>query len=87
MFNLPSRMVHGALQKGRVDFSSGAGGIPHEEDAFDLCYVTHCATAIYQVHSAKRLNHRINNVGAGRATSNQEIKNAVIRSIPTLRLC
>ena len=30
MFNLPSRMVHGALRKGKVDLASGPGGLPYE---------------------------------------------------------
>ena len=36
MFNLPSRMVHGALKKGRVDFSSDAGGIPYVKTTLSI---------------------------------------------------
>lgn len=86
MFNLPSRMVHGALRGDKVDLASGPGGLPYEDDAFDLCYVSDCAEGIYRLHGAKRLNHRTYNVGSGRATSNQELRSAVIQSMPAAEI-
>jgi UDP-glucose 4-epimerase len=86
MFNLPSRMIHGALRDRKVDLASGPGGLPYEEDAFDLCYVTDCATGIYRLHSARRLSYRIYNVGSGRAISNRELRSAVIQSIPAAEI-
>lgn len=86
MFNLPSRMVHGALRKGKVDLTSGPGELPYEEDAIDLCYVSDCAAAICLLHRAKSLNHRIYNVGSGIATSNEDLRRTVIHTIPNAEI-
>ena len=86
MFNLPSRMVHGALRKGKAALGSGAGGLPYGEDAIDLCYVTDCAAAIALLHRAKSLNHRIYNVGSGIATSNEDLRRAVVDTLPNAEI-
>jgi UDP-glucose 4-epimerase len=89
MFNLPSRMVHGALKSGTVDLS-GAVGVPGgpscEEDEADLCYVKDCAKGIQMVHMAEKLNHRVYNIGSGRTTSNAQLRDAVLKVVPGVRI-
>jgi UDP-glucose 4-epimerase len=89
MFNMPSRMVHGALKGGTVDLTQAAGvpgGPSCEEDEADLCYVKDCAKAIQMVHMASTLNHRIYNVGSGKATSNAHLREAVLKAVPGVRI-
>jgi UDP-glucose 4-epimerase len=89
MYNLPSRMVHGALKGGAVDLTQAAGvpeGPSCEGDETDLCYVKDCAKAIQMVHLAKKLNHRIYNVGSGKASSNAQLRDAVVKAVPGVRI-
>jgi UDP-glucose 4-epimerase len=89
MFNMPSRMVHGALKGGTVDLTQAAGvpgGPSCEEDETDLCYVKDCAKAIQMVHMATKLNHRIYNVGSGKAASNAQLREAVLKVVPGVRI-
>lgn len=82
MANLPSRMVHGALKGGPVDFAGARGGVPFEEDNGDLCYVKDCAKGIQMVHAAPGLKHRTYNVSSGVATSNAMLRAAVQKAVP-----
>jgi UDP-glucose 4-epimerase len=89
MYNMPSRMVHGALKGGTVDLTQAAGvpGSPAcEKDETDLCYVKDCAKAIQMVHMSESLNHRIYNVGSGKATSNAQLREAVLKAVPGVRI-
>lgn len=89
MLNMPSRMVHGAMKGGTVDLTQVAGvpaGPSCEEDEADLCYVKDCAKAIQMVHMAAKLNHRVYNVGSGRAASNAQLSQAVLKAIPGVRI-
>jgi UDP-glucose 4-epimerase len=89
MFNMPSRMVHGALKGGTVDLTQAAGvpgGPSCEEDKTDLCYVKDCAKAIQMVHMAAKLNHRIYNAGSGKASSNAQLREAVLEAVPGVRI-
>lgn len=89
MRNMPSRMVHGALKGGTVDLTEAAGvpgGPACEDDETDLCYVKDCARAIQMVHMAPGLNHRVYNIGSGRATSNAQLREAVLRAVPGVRI-
>jgi UDP-glucose 4-epimerase len=89
MKNVPSRMVHGAVKGGPVDLTQAAGvpgGPSCEDDETDLCYVKDCAKAIQMVHIAANLNHRVYNVGSGKAVSNVQLRNAVLRAAPGARI-
>ena len=89
MFNMPSRMVHGALKGGPVDLTQAAGvpgGPSCEEDETDLCYVKDCAKAIQMVHMTEKLNHRVYNVGSGKAASNAQLREAVLKAVPGVRI-
>lgn len=89
MYNMPSRMVHGARTGGRVDLTQAAGvpgGAGCQDDETDLCYVKDCAKAIQMAHAAAKLNHRIYNIGSGRASSNAQLREAVSKALPGARI-
>lgn len=86
MSNLPSRMVHRAIKNGTVDFSGDRGGVPFEDDAGDLCYVKDCAAGIVAVHQAKDLKSRSYNVSWGVATSNGQLRDAVLKAVPGAKI-
>ena len=89
MRNMPSRMVHGALKGNTVDLREAAGvpgGLGCEEDETDLCYVKDCAKAIQMIQMARKLNHRVYNVGSGKATSNGQLRDAVRKAVPEARI-
>ena len=77
MFNLPSRLCHAAARGTEPDFSADRGGVPFAEDAADMTYVKDVARGILAVQQAGTLQHRLYNVGSGRATSNAEFVAAV----------
>jgi UDP-glucose 4-epimerase len=54
----------------------------YAEDALDICYARDCGRAIALVQTAGKLNHRVYNVGSGRATRNAEVADAVRAVIP-----
>ena len=82
MRNLPSRLVHAAVQGTAPDFSPASGGIPFADDGQDLTYVKDIAQGIVTVHRAPTLEHQTYNIGSGRATSNAEILDAVTAADP-----
>ena len=82
MRNLPSRLVHAAVKGGVPDFSSAFGGVPFAEDRQDLTFVKDIARGVVLVHNAPKLEHRIYNIGSGRAVSNAEFLAAVKRAKP-----
>jgi UDP-glucose 4-epimerase len=47
------------------------------EDTTDLCYVADCARAIVLLQRAEKLNHRVYNLGDGKATSAGQVAEAV----------
>ncbi len=53
-----------------------------EEDTTDLCYVTDCARAIVLLQLADKLNHRVYNLGDGKATSAGQVAAAVEKVVP-----
>ena len=54
----------------------------YAEDTTDLCHVSDCARAIVLLQTADKLSDRVYNIGGGRATSNQEIAEAIERAVP-----
>ncbi len=82
MANLPSRLTHAAVRGMQPDLAGGRGGMPFAEDEFDGCYVKDCARGIQLLHQAGRLNHRVYNVGAGKATRNGDLAAAVNAAVP-----
>jgi UDP-glucose 4-epimerase len=86
MVNAPSRIVHAAVRK-------VPGPLPHAlfpqtfaNAGADFIYVKDCALGIQKIQLAPKLNHRIYNLGAGRATAPAEFAAAVRRIIPTAEI-
>jgi UDP-glucose 4-epimerase len=82
MSNLPSRLVHAAAHGRPPDFSGMRSGPPKAADGGDACYVKDCALGIQLAHAAPNLEHRVYNVGNGRATSNAALLRAVRNVVP-----
>jgi UDP-glucose 4-epimerase len=79
MFNLPSRLCHAAAKGTGPDFSAG---VPFSEDASDMTFVKDIAQGIRLVHQAPKLEHKLYNIGTGKATSNGEFLAAVKKAKP-----
>ena len=77
MANLPSRLCHAAVEDADPDLEGMRGGAPGRDDAADRCYVKDCARGIRLVQLSTGLRYRVYNVGAGYATTSQEVADAV----------
>jgi UDP-glucose 4-epimerase len=86
MANLPSRLVHAAVQGIDPDLASSRGGVPFAADGGDLCYVKDCAQGIQLLTRTETLRHSIYNLGSGQATTNGELLAAVKQTVPTCTL-
>ena len=55
--------------------------LPHvdEDEGHDNIYVKDCARGVVMIHTAKRLNHRIYNLGFGQLTTFGQIRDAVLK--------
>jgi UDP-glucose 4-epimerase len=82
MHNPISRMCHGAARNAEADFSDRPDGKIFEDDQADWTYVKDVARGIQQVHMAEKLNHRVYNIASGRATSNRDAFQAVLKAVP-----
>ena len=82
MHNPISRMCHAAVKGVEPDFSDNPGGGVLEDDRRDWTYVKDVARGIQMLHTAATLQHRIYNIGSGRATSNKESFAAVQKAVP-----
>ncbi len=83
MRNLPSRLCHAAARGAAPDYSPAFGGVPLADAAGDLAYVKDIARGIVLIQQAEKLEHRIYNLGSGRATSNAEFVAAVKKVKPS----
>ncbi len=86
MANLPSRLCHAAVKGATPDLQSMRGGPPKAGDGRDHCYVKDCAIGIQMAHAAPALQHRVYNVGNGRATTPAEIVAAVRKVVPEFKV-
>ena len=82
MANLPSRLCHAAVAGAAPDLGDVRVGTSRAGDWSDLCYVKDCAAAIALAHRCGGLRHRVYNVGAGRAVSNEQVAGAVATVVP-----
>ena len=82
MANLPSRLAHAAAHGRAPDFTGMRYGPPLADEGSDACYVKDVATGIRLVHQAPGLQHRIFNLGNGRATRNSELVEAIREVVP-----
>src|SRR5947207_9338466 len=84
--NLMSRLVHAAVNGTEPNYAQGRGGVPYALDTQDWGYVKNVALGIQLLHTTSKLNHRIYNVGGGRAVTNQELVDAIHAVIPDAKL-
>jgi UDP-glucose 4-epimerase len=82
--NVMSRMVHAAVKGFPADY--GRGGTPFAEDTQDWGYVKNIARGIELLHTTKQLNHRIYNIGGGRAVPHQEVVDSIHALLPEANL-
>jgi UDP-glucose 4-epimerase len=85
MHNPISRMCHGAARNTEPDFSDRPDGKIFEDDQADWTYVKDVARGIQQVHTAEKLEHRVYNLASGRASSNRDAFQAVLKAAPDAR--
>jgi UDP-glucose 4-epimerase len=83
MANLPSRLCQAAVRGQPPQLDDLRVGTPYAQEAVDLCYVKDCASGICLLHLTDRLQHRVYNLGSGRAILNQELAEAVLQAIPS----
>jgi UDP-glucose 4-epimerase len=85
MHNPISRLCHAAAKSAEPDFSDRADGRIFEDDQADWTYVDDVARGIQMVHTAPTLSHRVYNVASGRASSNKDVVEAVLKAVPGAR--
>jgi UDP-glucose 4-epimerase len=86
MANLPSRLCHAAAKGTAPDLSTMRGGPPKAGEGRDHTYVKDCALGIQLAHMAPSLQHRVYNLGNGRATTPAEIVTAIKQSMPDFQV-
>ena len=82
MHNPISRLCHAAAKNVEPDFSDRPDGKIFEDDQADWTYVKDVARGIQMLHTAERLSHRVYNIASGRASSNKDIVQAVLKAVP-----
>jgi UDP-glucose 4-epimerase len=76
------RLVHAAVKGEKPNIEGIRFGSIYAEDGGDHCYIKDAARGIALLQIADKLNHRLYNVSSGRATTNQDVVNAVKRAFP-----
>jgi nucleoside-diphosphate-sugar epimerase len=84
MANLPSRLCHAAVKGALPDY--GPAGVPYAADSGDFTSVRDVAEITAIVHQADKLQHRVYNMGNGRAVQMQELAEAVMAAAPEARI-
>ena len=82
MGNVVSRLAHAAV-KGEEPILRGD---IYEDDRSDFCYVKDCGRGVAMLQVAPSLNHKVYNIGGGRATSNKEFAEAIRKLVPDAKL-
>ena len=82
MHNPISRLCHAAARNAAPDFSDRPDGKIFEDDQADWTFVHDVARGIQMVHTAPRLSHRVYNIASGRASSNRDVVDAVLKAVP-----
>jgi UDP-glucose 4-epimerase len=84
LLNLPSRLCHAAVKGTEPNY--GPAGPPYGDDTSDFTYVKDCAEVLTGVNGAASLQHRVYNVGGGRAFTMQELVDAVKEMVPDAKV-
>jgi UDP-glucose 4-epimerase len=82
MHNPISRLCHAAVKNLEPDFRDRPDGKIFEDDQADWTYVKDVARGIQMLHTAARLSHRVYNIGSGRASSNKDVVEALLKAVP-----
>jgi UDP-glucose 4-epimerase len=79
------QLVHAAVSGTAPDLSA-LYSPAYADNGTDMCYVKDCGRAIAHLQLARKLNHRTYNVASGRATTNQEVADAIAAVVPGTRI-
>jgi len=80
------RVVHAAVKGEKPNIEGIRFGSAYAADGGDHCYIKDAARGIALLQTADKLNHRLYNVSSGRATTNQEVVNAIKRVFPNFQV-
>jgi len=81
------QLIRAAAAGEEPDFSALPGGRPpHAADGFDMMYVRDCGRALAALQLAAHLEHGVYNVASGRATTYQELVDAIAVALPGTKL-
>lgn len=84
MMNVPSRFAHASIKGTEPNY--GPAGAPFAEDDNDFSYVKDVAAVMARAATADKLPHRIYNVSAGQAFTNQRLVDAVKAVDPNFKV-
>ena len=76
------RLVHAAVKGEKPDLEGIRFGSVYAADGGDQCYINDAARGIALLQTADKLDHKLYNVSSGRATTNQDIVNAIKKVFP-----
>jgi UDP-glucose 4-epimerase len=85
VITVANRVAHAAAHNTPVQLE-GTVFTTHAQEGFDYCYVKDVARGIALLQTADKLNHRVYNVASGRATTNQQVADAVKVTHPSLEV-
>jgi UDP-glucose 4-epimerase len=83
---LIGRLVHAAVKGEKPNIDGIRFGSVYAADGGDQCYIKDAARGMALLQTADQLNHRLYNVSSGRATTNQDIVNAIKRVFPNFEV-
>ena len=76
-----NRMLQAAIHGNVCDLSH-----IDEDEGHDIIYVKDCARGVVMIHTARKLKHRIYNLGTGKLTTFGEIRNAIVKAFPEIKI-
>ncbi len=83
---LIGRLVHAAVKGEKPNIEGARFGSAYAADGGDHCYIKDAARGIALLQTVDKLNHRLYNVSSGRATTNQDVVNAIKRVFPNFEI-
>ena len=84
--SLIGRLVHAVVKGEKPNIEGIRFGSVYAADGGDQCYIKDAARGIALLQTADKLNHRLYNVSSGRATTNQDVVNAIKRVSPNFEV-
>jgi UDP-glucose 4-epimerase len=80
--SLVGRLVHAAAAGTSPDLDGIRFGSIYADDGGDQCYVKDAARAVALLQTSTTLNHRVYNVGTGKAVANRDVVDAIRTLVP-----